>query len=82
MNRMRQVPFFSKMLKGFVFRNAELLLIYIATKNDLYMIKLTDMLFHIFEGKKRRIFIEIGWGHGSTKHLMIGNLQACGFSGT
>lgn len=69
---MRQVPFFfSKMLKGFVFRNVELFLIHIVTKNDLYMIKLTDMLFHIFEGKKRRIFTEIGWGHGDMDPLSI-----------
>lgn len=44
------------MFKSFIFRNAELLLICIVTKNDLYMIKPTDMLFYIFEGEKKKDF--------------------------
>jgi len=82
MNRMRQTPFFSKILKGFVFRNAELLFICIVTKNDLYMIKPTDVQFHIFEGGKEGFSQKFEVAHGSTKHLIIGNPEACVFAGT
>lgn len=44
------------MLKGFVLRNSDLLLICIASKNDWYVIKITDMLLHIFEGEKKEDF--------------------------
>lgn len=82
MNGMRYVSFFSKMFKDFVLRNSGLLLICIATKNNWYMIKITDMLFHIFEGKKMRIFLEFQWGYELFTYVIKDNTEACEFDGT